>query len=215
MYRPTQKNNRKTITTIGHSNHPLSEFMRLLKMNRIQEVVDVRSTPFSRHVPHFSRDHLAGTLEQAGVAYTFMGDTLGGRPSDPEYYDQEGRVQYHLAAQSPDFQEAIDELAGRAGNWETALMCTEGDPLRCHRTLMVAHNLEKAGAQVVHILPDGKREDHDMTISRLLEKWPQRTSPTSRLNRKELVEWALRQQNRAVGYAKPKPRPAPAGMRLL
>ncbi len=215
MYRPLQKQNQKTITTIGHSNHPLSHFMKLLKMNQIQEIVDVRSTPFSRHVPHFSRENLATALEETGIAYTFMGDTLGGRPSGPEYYNQEGRVQYHLAAQNTEFQSALNELAGRAGNWEIALMCTEGEPLKCHRTLMVAQNLVKAGVQVVHILPDGKRDDHGMTISRLLAQWPQRTSPTSRMNRDELVEWALRQQNQKVGYAKPRPRQAPAGMQLL
>jgi uncharacterized protein (DUF488 family) len=35
------------------------------------------------------------------------------------------------------------------------VMCSEGDPHRCHRHLLITQSLLEAAARVVHILPDG------------------------------------------------------------
>ena len=98
-----------TLMTIGHSNHRIDTFVRLLKIHGIAQVADMRSTPASQYVPHFNRERLSQTLEEQGITYRFMGDTLGGRPQDSLTYDQSGRIQYHLIAQAHQFQMAMPE----------------------------------------------------------------------------------------------------------
>ena len=78
-----------TIYTVGHSNHPLEKFLALLSKHRIQLVVDVRSRPYSRFVPHFNRKALEETLRKEGIDYRFLGDKLGGKRPDG-MVDQKG-----------------------------------------------------------------------------------------------------------------------------
>ena len=87
------------VFTIGHSNHSLEHFIELLRAHEVDEVVDVRSAPYSRYAPHFNRDELEDALEKVGVDYLFMGDELGGRPADRSCYDDTGRVVYDKVAE--------------------------------------------------------------------------------------------------------------------
>ena len=147
------------IHSIGHSDHTLEAFLELLRQQGIQRVVDVRSQPYSRWVPAFNRETLARALEEAGVAYVFMGDSLGGRPADPALYDPHdpsGRPGYARLAATETFQEGIERLIELAQNRPTAIMCSEGDYRQCHRGLLITPELLARGARVVHIQPDGE-----------------------------------------------------------
>ena len=62
-----------TIWTIGHSNHALDHFLGLLAEHGVEILVDVRSQPYSRYTPHFSRDALRADVTNAGLRYLFMG----------------------------------------------------------------------------------------------------------------------------------------------
>src|SRR3954453_18669761 len=64
--------------TIGHSIHPLDEFLGLLARHGIEALVDIRRFPGSRKYPHFNRDRLVSALPEAGVAYRWF-EALGGR----------------------------------------------------------------------------------------------------------------------------------------
>ena len=70
----------KPIRTIGHSNHPIERFVALLKAAGIARLVDVRSMPWSRRFPQFGRERLARSLAEAGIAYAWEGEALGGKP---------------------------------------------------------------------------------------------------------------------------------------
>src|SRR5437763_16551728 len=72
--------------TVGHSNHPCERFMQLLRAAGVTTVADVRSSPFSRRLPHFNRPGLERALRPLGIAYSFLGDLLGGRPEQPDVY---------------------------------------------------------------------------------------------------------------------------------
>ena len=48
--------------TIGHSNHPLEQFVALLRMHGVTAVADVRSTPYSRRHPQFNKDRLDAAI---------------------------------------------------------------------------------------------------------------------------------------------------------
>lgn len=157
-----------TLYTIGHSNHPVEEFLRLLTATGITAVADVRSQPFSRRNPQFNKDRLATTLAGHGIAYVFLGKELGARTDDPSCYEG-GRVQYPRLAATPLFKSGIDRLLTGAETYRVALMCAEKEPLNCHRTLLVSRALEKCDASIMHLLSDGSVEPQDQTMLRLVE----------------------------------------------
>lgn len=143
-----------TLYTIGHSNHPQEVFPALLHEHEIELVVDVRSSPYSRYVPHANRETLAQTLEHAGISYKWMGDRLGGKP--------EGYVaDYDELRASPSFQEGVTALLALAATRRTALMCAEGDHRLCHRYKLITPALLVRGARVLHIQPDGSVVDEE------------------------------------------------------
>ncbi len=143
------------IWTVGHSNHDLDGFARLVDGEQIEFLVDVRSFPFSRFAPHFNRDELQAAMAQRGVGYLFLGAELGGRPTRDEHYDAEGHALYGLMAEDETFTAAVDRLISGAARHRIALLCSEGDPQSCHRRLLVGKVLTERGIELRHILPDG------------------------------------------------------------
>jgi uncharacterized protein (DUF488 family) len=141
------------IYTIGHSNQDMAAFLKLLKDNAIQVVVDVRSAPYSRYVPQFNKQEMETAVTQAGLKYVFMGDAIGGKPADPNYLDVNGKVMYYKVAASEMFQQGLARLSkGLEDGWVIALVCAEEDPLKCHRHLLIANELEmKRNIPVWHI----------------------------------------------------------------
>src|SRR5579863_10217190 len=112
----------QAIYTIGHSNHPIETFLSLLKQHEIQGVVDTRSHPHSRFNPQFNRRALEASLAGEGINYEFMGESLGGRPTEPELYDSRGYVLYGEMARTDRFQTAIETLKEIAGRNRVALL---------------------------------------------------------------------------------------------
>lgn len=66
-----------TIFTIGHSTHPFDEFAAMLEAHDIAQLVDVRTIPKSRRMPHFSSESLALELPARGIDYAHL-KALGG-----------------------------------------------------------------------------------------------------------------------------------------
>jgi uncharacterized protein (DUF488 family) len=144
------------ITTVGHSTHSLDAFTALLHRHAIDLVVDVRSQPYSRWADQFNREPLREALREAGVVYRYMGDTLGGRPKDPTFYDPGGeRPNYKKMQTVPAYRQALDGLVALARDQRIAVMCSEGDHRQCHRHLLITQSLLQRGVRVRHIQPDG------------------------------------------------------------
>jgi uncharacterized protein (DUF488 family) len=156
------------IFTVGHSNHRIEVLMDLLQQHGVTAIVDVRSKPVSNYTPHFSRDALAPELHRHQVAYVFLGDCLGGRSANPDCY-QKGRLQYAKLALEPAFEVGIDRVKKGMLQFRIALLCSEKDPLGCHRALLVGRRLFQDGLDVQHILVDGSLESHDALETRMLE----------------------------------------------
>jgi uncharacterized protein (DUF488 family) len=154
--------------TIGHSNHPLEAFIELLRRHGVTAVGDVRSHPYSRYVPQYSREQLKIALARVGIAYVFLGKELGARSENPDCYKQ-GKVQYDRLAKQPQFAKGLERITKGMMEHCIALMCAERDPLECHRTLLVARKLHETGLEISHIHADGSIEDHGTLESRLLD----------------------------------------------
>ena len=145
------------IHTVGHSDHATVAFVDLLRDHGITLIVDVRSQPYSRWTHQFNRETLARDLDDAGIAYRFMGDALGGRPADPDLYDPgQERPDYRRVEQTDAYQAGIDRLLELARTERVAVMCSEGDHRSCHRHLLVTQTLLGRGVRVLHIQPDGR-----------------------------------------------------------
>ena len=149
-----------TIFTVGHGNAPFQEIERILRLNGVATVVDVRSIPHSKYAPDFRKDSLVELAATAGLGYRWMGDRLGGHPGveSHSHDDQVSRVD------SPSFRGALDELMALNETGPVALLCAERDPEHCHRRLVLAPELEARGIEVFHILPDGAAQRHQPTL---------------------------------------------------
>lgn len=147
-----------TLFTLGHSRHTADQFVALLHAHAIEQLVDVRSQPYSKWAPHFDAAALARLLDARGVNYVFLGRQLGGRPDSREFYRQDGTVDYARRASAPDFADGISQLIALAQCWRTVILCAEEDPSRCHRRLLVGPALARSGAAVVHVRGDGRLE---------------------------------------------------------
>jgi uncharacterized protein (DUF488 family) len=143
------------VFTIGHSNHDAEQFVHLLRDAGIEVVADVRSQPFSRFNPHFNQGALQAALRAAEIRYAFLGDTLGGRPVEPDLYDAAGHVRYDVVAQSERFQAGVERLVEASTAARVAVMCSEEDPSRCHRRLLITPALAAREIAVVHLRGDG------------------------------------------------------------
>jgi uncharacterized protein (DUF488 family) len=145
-----------TVWTVGHSTHPVDELIELLRAEQIDVLADVRSQPYSRYNPQFRRENLKGSLEDGGIRYVFLGAELGGRPPEPEFRDGRGHIRYDLVRASERFRGGLERLLGGAASYRVAIMCSEEDPVRCHRRLLITPALVELEVEVRHIRGDGR-----------------------------------------------------------
>jgi uncharacterized protein (DUF488 family) len=157
------------LLSVGHSNHSADAFLDLLRQAGVTAVADVRSAPHSRRLPHFNGPQLAALLRGAGITYVFLGDLLGGRPAAPALYDDEGRVDYERVRGEDFFRRGLDRLVAEVDRFLVAMMCSEEDPLDCHRGLMITPALREGGLSPGHLRRDGSVETTDAMERRLLE----------------------------------------------
>ncbi|MEA4857329.1 DUF488 domain-containing protein [Solidesulfovibrio sp.] len=140
---------RGPIFTIGHDSHERAAFLSLLACQGVNLLVDVRTNPYSRYMPQFSKEALSASLRSWGVGYLHLGRELGGRAM--------GRG----IEEAVSFARSVDRImdAWRQA-YRLALLCAEEDPRRCHRAGRIAPALLARGAKVVHIRGDGRLEPH-------------------------------------------------------
>jgi len=157
------------IYTIGYGNRSIEEFVGLLQQYNIKFLADIRSQPYSRYNPDFSKDALEKRLKQASIRYIFMGDTLGGRPRDDTSYQEDGRVDYEKVAEKDFYQKGISYLH-TAWNKQLCivLMCSEAKPQACHRSKLIGKTLGKQNINVAHIDETGavkRQEEVDLLLT--------------------------------------------------
>jgi uncharacterized protein (DUF488 family) len=149
------------VYTIGHSNHSTEKFVRSLEGYGIELVVDIRSHPYSRHAPRFNARALEAGLSRGGIGYLYLGEELGGRPEGGKFYDGKGRVDYALVGCSRPFLDGISRLQKEIQSRTVVLLCSEENPVRCHRRLLVGRALEELGITLHHIRGDGSVQTED------------------------------------------------------
>jgi uncharacterized protein (DUF488 family) len=145
--------------SIGHSSQTQEEFLALLIQYRINCIVDVRSVPASKYTPQFNEEALKWFLKSQGIQYLHFGDEFGARRTD--CIDKDGQVNFEQAVKTSLFQQGVARLMkGLGKGYRIALMCSESDPLECHRFSMVSRYFYDQGVDVQHILRDGNLASH-------------------------------------------------------
>lgn len=160
--------------TIGHSTRTLPELIAALQAHNIRTLVDIRSFPMSRRLPHFNRESLEQELPRAGIAYVWMKE-LGGRRK------KQREDSPHVALRNDSFRNyadymlteafvrGIEELLRLAAQAPTAIMCAERVYFRCHR-MLVSDYLVAHGHEVLHIDGAGPVRPHKlMAEARLVD----------------------------------------------
>ena len=109
---------------IVHGSMKLDEFLEILKGKKVDMLVDVRSVPFSKHVPDFNKETLKEFLLKNNIDYVHMGTMLGGK-RDPEWFNK------HM--NTKEFEKGICILQEGINGSIAAIMCSEIDYRKCHR----------------------------------------------------------------------------------
>jgi uncharacterized protein (DUF488 family) len=191
--------------TIGHSNHKIFDFLRLLRSQGINALVDVRSHPYSRFHSQFNREVLAADLRKAKITYVFLGRELGARREEGMCYVG-GRADYGLIAELPVFQEGLQRMREGIRKYRIAIMCAERDPIDCHRGILICRHLREEWITIRHLRDDGSLEAHSSLEERLVERLEIEPDLFDRhQDFDQLVERAYDIQGKKIAYVRKAP----------
>ena len=161
-----------SIWTVGHSTHPIDEFIRIVQSAGIRQLVDVRTIPRSRRNPQFNRENLPESLKASGIAYKHMPRLGGLRQPRPDSINRGWRNAsfrgYADYMQAPEFRSGLQTLLEAAAHEPTAIMCAESVPWRCHRSL-ISDALLARGIEVLDILSASSVKPHALTAFARIE----------------------------------------------
>lgn len=155
-----------TVSTVGHSTHPIEAFLGMLQAHGVRRLIDVRTIPKSRRNPQFNQDSLAASLHAEGMEYRHLPGLGGLRHARKDSVNNGWRNAsfrgYADYMQTPEFRENLEVLIQLASPIPTAIMCAEAVPWRCHRSL-IADALAARGIAVLDILTAAKAQPHVIT----------------------------------------------------
>jgi len=170
-----EKTNQKICFTIGHSNHSIENFLKILKKWKIEYIIDIRSKPYSKYAKQFNKEELKEQLLKNGFQYRYLGNKVGG-----------GKIRFHDSSQnapklkeyrnSKEFKDGIRILdTFTLKKKKIALMCSEKDPFICHRFFLVSYCLQKKDVKINHILYNGDIIDNKTLENKLKDSISQKT----------------------------------------
>lgn len=128
------------IFLIGHSTRTAESFVRILEAHSVDLLVDIRTIPKSRHNPQFNKEELERTLKDHKIGYLHMKGLGGLRHPAKNSVNMGWRNDSFRGfadyMQTPEFACSVDELVLQSKEHRVAVMCAEGNPFRCHRSLV-------------------------------------------------------------------------------
>ena len=143
------------IYSTGHGNKHIDKFIQEVKSFNIKYLLDIRSVPYSKWNSKFKKKQLEKELRNHGIIYVYVGDKLGGRPTDKSCYDTNGNVDYELIKEKAFFHEGIQRLiTANEKNIKLAIMCSETKPEKCHRSKLIGEELLKHEISLKHIIAE-------------------------------------------------------------
>lgn len=198
--------NKPIIYTVGHSTHQLDYFLELLKEYGVTCLIDVRSVAASSYNPQYNQEPLKNFLKSNGITYLHFAEEFGARHTDPDLLDDEGKVDFTKVRKSWAFKNGVERIwQGLDKGFTISLMCSESEPLDCHRFSMVSISLDKDGFDVKHIMKDKSIKTNAELESQLLKKYdkklpkPDMFNPNVSLD--DQLKEAYRLKNKEIGFS--------------
>jgi uncharacterized protein (DUF488 family) len=152
------------LLTFGHGTASAEQMTGLLRGAGVSALTDVRIAPGSRRHPHVARAELERWLPEAGICYRWDKRLGGFRTPEPDSPDVAWRADmfrgYAGHMRTAGFLAAVDDLLAQAGEQVTAVMCAESLWWRCHRRMLADFVSAARGAEVRHLMHDGRLEEH-------------------------------------------------------
>lgn len=159
---------KSSVFSIGYGNRDVDIFFNLLSEYDIKFLIDVRTNPFSKFFPDYSRKALEDVSRSYGIKYVFMGDDLGGKPLDRTCYDKDGHVIYKEIMKKEFFTRSAKRLlTANSKGIKIACMCSELNPQDCHRTKLIGEYLYENGVEICHIKKDGQLVSHKIVMNEI------------------------------------------------
>jgi uncharacterized protein (DUF488 family) len=150
----------KIVYTIGHSTHPMEEFIDILKAYKITELIDVRRFPGSTYNPQFNKYILSRTLNKNKIKYLWLGKELGGYRAKKELdkvRNKQGACwrsswfrNYAIYMQTKEFKDGFKKLLKEVKKGGAVIMCAELLYWNCHR-MFLSDKLKSLGYKVIHV----------------------------------------------------------------
>lgn len=193
--------------TIGHSSHKIEYFIYLLKKHGVNCVVDVRSMPYSKYMPQYNREDLKKSLTSNDIYYIFMGNEFGARREDKSLYTNDGYLDFDKVSKTSLFGDGVERIKnGIKNKFSIAFMCTEKDPIDCHRNILVAREFYKMKYSIYNILENGEIQTQEDIEKRLLDiyfpaRMQQTLFDTEVKDDADLINQAYMLRNRDIGYS--------------
>ncbi|MBV9102248.1 MAG: DUF488 domain-containing protein [Candidatus Eremiobacteraeota bacterium] len=156
------------LLTFGHGVATVDQLATLIQEADIREVVDVRTVPKSRRLPHVWREQLERWVPELARSAYHWAPALGGfrkprRDSPNVALRNDAFRGYADYMETPEFKAALATLMQQAAHERTAIMCSESLWWRCHRRLISDAAVLLCGAEVRHLMHDGSLVEHVLT----------------------------------------------------
>lgn len=154
------------VLTVGHSTRSIDEFVAMLRAHGVNQLIDVRTVPRSRHNPQFNTETLPDVLAVAGIGYVHASGLGGFRRTTADSPNTAWRNLsfrgYADYMQTAEFAQELIGLIALAQHERVALMCAEAVPWRCHRSL-IADALIVHDVHTCEIVSAARLEPHKLT----------------------------------------------------
>jgi len=197
---------KNTLFTIGYTGFKIESFLKELKSNEINVIIDVRSSPYSERYSEYNRENLERILSSNGIYYRNYKQEFGARQENRDFYSSDGYLDFELFAKSKQFLSGVEKIKNSIEKgYRIAFLCAENEPIKCHRTILVARTFHELGYNVIHLKPNNISLKHRDIENHLLDMYyPQRYQidlfSTEIKTDEEYLKDAYKIQNKKIGY---------------
>ena len=158
----------------------------------------------NREVLNICQEQSIKRLKEEGIVYRNYNKEFGARQKEANYFPN-GYLDFLLFSKSEIFQYGLDRTSKAIPmGFNFVLMCSEKDPLTCHRSIMVAREFHRNGFTVKHILADGSISSQDEIEKRLVDMYYPNRNQISFLEPSlpwcKMVENSYQFHNQKIGY---------------
>jgi uncharacterized protein (DUF488 family) len=148
--KPYETKSEKAVFTIGYEKRKIENFIKILKKNNIELIIDIRANGYS-HKRDFISSVLEKNLAKAGIDYLSIKEL--GSPKELRNGLKEKGYSWFFKEYKKYLKKEkneLNKLEKIVKNTRSCLMCFELHAKDCHRSI-VAEKLKEKGFEIAHL----------------------------------------------------------------